>query len=248
MSLSRLIACTAAFTASTALGQNVTVTLTGPATASPGESVTVTVSATVDTLPGGAIAGYGLDVAATTGASAVSGFAPAISPTLTLGTVAGTPGPGGLNRVVGGQLANIFNLNPSIDTATTLTLFTTEVTIDAGASLGTTVTIDVSPVTGGGVLLYPSTIAGTSVRAPADGGTSLTTVPLNILVPLLCVGDVNGNGATDLTDFTLLAQNFGATGLPSGSGQSRPLGDLNDDGNINLSDFTILASDFGCSS
>jgi hypothetical protein len=248
MSFSRLVACAAALCASTAFGQNVTVTLLGPATASPGETVTVTVSATVDTLPGGAIAGYGLDVAATAGASAVSGFAPAASPSLTLGTVAGTPGPGVLTRVVGGQLANVFSLNPGIDTSTTLTLFTTDVTIDPGATPGTTVTIDVTPITGGGVLLYPDTTAGTSVRAPADGGTSLTTVPLNILVPVACVGDVNGNGSTDLTDFSLLAQNFGATGLPFGSGQSRGLGDLNDDGDVNLSDFTILASDFGCSS
>ncbi|MEO1128244.1 MAG: dockerin type I domain-containing protein [Planctomycetota bacterium] len=61
-----------------------------------------------------------------------------------------------------------------------------------------------------------------------------------------CPGDVNGDNRTDLTDFSLLAQNFGATGLPHGSGESRTLGDLNDDGSVNLSDFTILAQDFGC--
>jgi hypothetical protein len=64
--------------------------------------------------------------------------------------------------------------------------------------------------------------------------------------PSPCQGDVNGDGMTDLTDFTILASNFGATGLPNGNGESRALGDLNDDGNIDLTDFTILAADFGC--
>ncbi|MEO1130400.1 MAG: dockerin type I domain-containing protein [Planctomycetota bacterium] len=68
------------------------------------------------------------------------------------------------------------------------------------------------------------------------------------LAPPPCPGDVDGDGSTDLTDFTALAANFGASGLPFGDGESRTLGDLNDDGNVDLSDFTILASDFGCSS
>ncbi|MEO1128641.1 MAG: hypothetical protein AAFX05_02915 [Planctomycetota bacterium] len=62
-----------------------------------------------------------------------------------------------------------------------------------------------------------------------------------------CQGDVDGDNATDLTDFTILASNFGATGLPSGAGESRGLGDLSDDGSVDLTDFTILAADFGCS-
>ncbi|MEO1129684.1 MAG: dockerin type I domain-containing protein [Planctomycetota bacterium] len=64
--------------------------------------------------------------------------------------------------------------------------------------------------------------------------------------PPMCDGDVNGDGTTTLADFTILAANFGATGLPSGDGESRGLGDLNDDGNVDLADFTILALDFGC--
>ncbi|MEO1128079.1 MAG: dockerin type I domain-containing protein [Planctomycetota bacterium] len=247
MRLSRFAAGIAALCTSAAFGQNVTVNVTGPATANPGDTVTVTVSATVDSLPGGAIGGYGLDVAATANPGAVSGFAAAVSPTLTLGTVAGTPGAGVLDRVIGGQLSNVFNLNPSIDTSTTLTLFTTDVTIDAGATPGTTITIDVSPTAaGGGVYLYPDTTAGASVLAPTDGGTSLTTVALDILVPVACNGDIDGDGSTNLSDFTILAQNFGATGLPSGNGESRGVGDLNDDGSVNLADFTILANDFGC--
>ncbi|MEO1128243.1 MAG: dockerin type I domain-containing protein, partial [Planctomycetota bacterium] len=65
-------------------------------------------------------------------------------------------------------------------------------------------------------------------------------------VPAPCPGDTNGDGFTNLSDFSALAGNFGATGLPFGSGQSRALGDLNDDGEVNLADFSILGSDFGC--
>ncbi|MEO1129083.1 MAG: dockerin type I domain-containing protein [Planctomycetota bacterium] len=61
-----------------------------------------------------------------------------------------------------------------------------------------------------------------------------------------CVGDVNGDGFTNLADFTILAGNFGSTGLPFGNEESRGLGDLDDDGSVNLADFTILATDFGC--
>jgi hypothetical protein len=65
-------------------------------------------------------------------------------------------------------------------------------------------------------------------------------------VPVTCPGDVDGDGSTNLSDFSALAGNFGATGLPFGSGQSRALGDLNDDGAVNLTDFSILGSNFGC--
>ncbi|MEO1128192.1 MAG: dockerin type I domain-containing protein, partial [Planctomycetota bacterium] len=65
--------------------------------------------------------------------------------------------------------------------------------------------------------------------------------------PPACTGDVNGDDATNLSDFTILAANFGASGLPHGNGESRGVGDLNDDGAVNLADFTILAGDFGCS-
>lgn len=56
-----------------------------------------------------------------------------------------------------------------------------------------------------------------------------------------CSGDINGDGATDLNDFAILATNFGIT-----SGASRAQGDLNADGAVNLNDFAILATDFGC--
>ncbi|MEO1130890.1 MAG: hypothetical protein AAFX05_14445, partial [Planctomycetota bacterium] len=64
--------------------------------------------------------------------------------------------------------------------------------------------------------------------------------------PVACPADITGDGATTLADFTILASQFGAVGLPHGSGESRSLGDLDDDGAVTLADFTLLAADFGC--
>jgi hypothetical protein len=57
-----------------------------------------------------------------------------------------------------------------------------------------------------------------------------------------CVGDVNGDGKTDVFDFADLASNFGA-----GPGATRQQGDLNGDGFVDVFDFGDLAGDFGCS-
>jgi hypothetical protein len=57
----------------------------------------------------------------------------------------------------------------------------------------------------------------------------------------LCPGDVNGDGRTNATDFSVLAGNFGSTVTRSTGG------DLNGDGTVNAMDFSILAAGFGCS-
>lgn len=64
----------------------------------------------------------------------------------------------------------------------------------------------------------------------------------DFLPPPACPGDINGDGATNLDDFIILAGNFGTT-----SGATLQQGDLNGDGAVNLDDFIILAGDFGCS-
>jgi len=58
--------------------------------------------------------------------------------------------------------------------------------------------------------------------------------------PIVCAGDVNGDGPTDAADFVILAGNFGSA-VPTNTG-----GDLNGDGLVNAADFVILAGDFGC--
>ena len=96
---------------------------------------------------------------------------------------------------------------------------------------------------------------GITLRLPsdvsADGGTIVgagrneyeQTVGWVAVIPApLCAGDVDGDGATTVADFGVLASNFGAS-VTEGTG-----GDLNGDGIVNAGDFVILAGDFGCGS
>jgi len=57
---------------------------------------------------------------------------------------------------------------------------------------------------------------------------------------LACVGDVTGDGRTNVSDFNILASSFGQSVAPLTSG------DLTGDGFVNVSDFNLLAGDFGC--
>lgn len=63
------------------------------------------------------------------------------------------------------------------------------------------------------------------------------------IVACVCVADVNGDGRTNATDFSMLAAHFGQA--PEAC-MSRSQGDLNCDGAVSLADFLILAGDFGC--
>ncbi|MEO1129846.1 MAG: dockerin type I domain-containing protein [Planctomycetota bacterium] len=107
-----------------------------------------------------------------------------------------------------------------------------------------------STIDGGGGTLAGSTytLSGT-VGQPDAGGTLVGSTyeltggfwPGAVAPPSVCFGDINGDGSTNLADFTILAMNFGtAMGAVLGDG------DLNNDGAVNLADFTLLAMDFGC--
>ncbi len=58
--------------------------------------------------------------------------------------------------------------------------------------------------------------------------------------PPPCVGDLNGDGFTNVFDFAIFAGNFGMT-VPPNTG-----GDLDGNGTVNVFDFAIFAADFGC--
>jgi hypothetical protein len=64
----------------------------------------------------------------------------------------------------------------------------------------------------------------------------LTTQPFFFLR-----GDANHDGQVNLSDFNVLASNFGQ------SGRDFSQGDFNYDGTVNLADFNLLASRFGTS-
>jgi len=70
------------------------------------------------------------------------------------------------------------------------------------------------------------------------GGDALRGIAV---IPTPCIGDVNGDGETNVADFNIIASNYG-----DGPGLSRIQGDLSGDGFVKVADFNILASDYGC--
>jgi len=55
-------------------------------------------------------------------------------------------------------------------------------------------------------------------------------------------GDANRDGVVNLQDLSILASNYGASGL---TGDTWAKGDFNGDGAVNLQDLSILASNYG---
>jgi hypothetical protein len=49
-------------------------------------------------------------------------------------------------------------------------------------------------------------------------------------------GDINGDGKVDMTDYKILVNNFGKTGLI--------LSDINRDGKVDIFDYNILVADY----
>ena len=72
-------------------------------------------------------------------------------------------------------------------------------------------------------------------------GVYLDDVSVFILGP--CVGDLDGDGDTDLAD---LAELLGAYGSVSGDPNYNPNADLDNDGDVDLADLAELLGDYGC--
>lgn len=88
-------------------------------------------------------------------------------------------------------------------------------------------------------------------RAPQDGTVTIElfkpagpdepeTMSLAALVPGGCAGDVNGDGAVNGADLSVLIGSFGSSVTP-GTG-----GDLNGDGMVNGADLSVVIGGFGC--
>jgi hypothetical protein len=91
------------------------------------------------------------------------------------------------------------------------------------------------------------TVAESAGGGGARSGGRATDQSINTLLASAptpaCAGDVNGDGATDVFDFSDLAAAFGST--PADANWD-PDADLNGDGEVDVFDFSELAADFGC--
>ena len=81
---------------------------------------------------------------------------------------------------------------------------------------------------------------GTQSGTPISSSSGADNFAVALTVIPACAGDINGDGLTNASDFTILAGNFGSAVAPNTGG------DLSGDGFVNAADFTILAGDFGC--
>lgn len=69
------------------------------------------------------------------------------------------------------------------------------------------------------------------------------TLHLRLINPPCHPGDVNCDGAVNVTDFGVFAADFGAN---LGDANYNPDADFNSDSSINVLDFGVFAGDFGC--
>jgi subtilisin family serine protease len=76
---------------------------------------------------------------------------------------------------------------------------------------------------------------GGGLRPGFPGAMSFTTIS-----GAACVGDVNGDGVTDIFDFGVLVTNLGRWNV------GHEGGDLTGDGYVDVADFGVLVGDFGC--
>ncbi len=74
------------------------------------------------------------------------------------------------------------------------------------------------------------------------GRTGSTPGSWSFLTPPACVGDLNNDGSTNVSDLTIFLANFGTSVTPNTNG------DLDGNGNVNVSDLTIFLASFGCPS
>lgn len=85
------------------------------------------------------------------------------------------------------------------------------------------------------------------VDAMNDAGTKVSTPSIASFTtaapPPGCPGDLNGDGDTNVLDFSVFALSFGQTGLVPGTGA-----DLDADGDVDVYDFSIFVLAFGCTS
>jgi len=120
--------------------------------------------------------------------------------------------------------------------------------LGAGASAQYAITS--STIDGGGATLTGSTYTLTgAVGQPDASEISIGATYENTggfwpgaaaAPPPGCLGDLTGDGDTNVLDFSIFAANFGQSAPPFTNG------DFDGNGFVNVLDFSIFASDFGC--
>lgn len=157
------------------------------------------------------------------------------------------PGPFTLNSPANGA----DNIDPEVDldlvwsSSSDAESYTVTVTGGSGTVFGPASTSSTTIMIPAGTLDTSSTFIWSVIAENIDGVQTASTPTSRSFTTIdpapTCLGDINGDGVTDLADFNILAINFGSTNA------TRQQGDLNDDSVVDLADFNILAIDFGCS-
>ncbi|MEN0019301.1 MAG: hypothetical protein AAF747_00290 [Planctomycetota bacterium] len=224
-----------------AIAQSVRVYVETPESAAPGSTITATVKAEMLGFDNdAAIAAFGFDLLSVGDDAAVDSISPATIPTLTFGARPGTEAGNNLLRVVGGQPADVFGLNPSVDRSNPMTLFTVEVTLD-NYSDGSSVTLaPVRPDYRGGVIIYPDASRGRSVVAPAAVDLIFEPVTFDVVSPCNTADVSTPFGTIDYYDAAIFLDAIAA---------NDDAADLTSDGTIDDADVFafVSAAALGCS-
>jgi hypothetical protein len=195
----------------------------------PGGSFTVSAIVNWSNIPslgnGNALAGFALDIDATAGASNIAsiGFNPAVNIPVSLRLGArGSAQSNGI-EAVGGQLANVFGRNPSINTSQNIHVLQFTVTTSASADGPITFNVVDQLNIKSAVSVYNDRNAAGQTDA-SIGQINLTVIPATVNVND-CPADVNGDGQALPNDFSawIAAFNTQAPGCDqNGDGQCLP--------------------------
>lgn len=230
-----MLAVALASSAAAAGAQSFEITLSSDrAAVLPGQSFTVTATLTASGLGSGAVAAFGAQVAATSGSLGSVSFDAAsdINADLQFGASGSSDGSG--VSAVGGQLSNVFGVNPGVNGSNPIALFSFEATAAMG-SLDDIVLDIVAQLNAAGLVL-----AYADASLPAQVAANLDEVMVNgVTVDVVCPGDQNNDGSLSGADFNAFLSNFTA-----GSN----LADINGDGSLSGADFNgwLGAFSAGC--
>lgn len=239
----------AAAAAGFAFGQSVeisaVVTSTDPF--SPGDDITVELQYSQTGFgPGAGPAAIGIDIDVTDGGAGVAtAITNVTTDALATGALDGTNNGLDIDRLVRGQPANVFNVNPAVLVDGDITFATLTISTDSNAdcSGSPVVTITPSEATNGGVRVYDDATDQTAAGGANSLMAGVTYTAATVTcggAPLACDGDTNGDFTVDGNDFVNFLVGFGTT-----SGATFADGDNDGNGTVDGQDFVLFLVRFG---